>query len=259
MARIPRRLAVLGAVTLLGLSTLTIDPPVAHAASTATIDGARIHQPIDGFGFSEAFGRGAIMHGSGGLSTGRQREVLDLLLSRTTGAGLSILRLHIGSTANSSIQPANPGGPNATPRYVWGRDDDSQVWLAQQAKAYGVTRFYANAWSAPGYMRTNGDEVNGGTLCGLPGASCASGDWRTAYANYLVQYARFYAQEGITVNDLGFTNEPDYTTTYSSMRFTPAQATEFAKVIGPTLDETLAGPSTETNDAPQTSSLARRC
>jgi glucuronoarabinoxylan endo-1,4-beta-xylanase len=208
MARIPRRLAVLAAVTLLGLSTLTIDPPVAHAASTATIDGARIHQPIDGFGFSEAFGRGAIMHGSEGLSAGRQREVLDLLLSRTAGAGLSIPRLHIGSTVNSSIQPTNPGGPNATPRYVWDRDDDSQVWLAQQAKAYGVTRFYANAWSAPGDMKTNGNEANGGTLCGLSGASCASGDWRTAYANYLVQYASFYAQEGITVNNASIPTLP---------------------------------------------------
>lgn len=179
MARIPRRLALLAAVTLLGLSTLTIDPPVAHAASTATVDGARIHQPIDGFGFSEAFGRGAIMHGSEGLSAGRQREVLDLLLSRTTGAGLSILRLHIGSTANSSIQPTNPGGPNATPRYVWDRDDDSQVWLAQQAKAYGVT------------------------LCGLSGASCASGDWRTAYANCNHNANQRWTSGGGTLRSVG--------------------------------------------------------
>ena len=127
MARFPRRLAVFAAATLLGLSTFTIDPPEAHAASTASIDGARIHQPIDGFGFSEVFGRSATMHGSEGLSAQRQREVLDLLLSRTTGAGLSILRPHVGSTANSSIRPTSPGGPNATPRYVWDRDDDSQV------------------------------------------------------------------------------------------------------------------------------------
>jgi glucuronoarabinoxylan endo-1,4-beta-xylanase len=80
------------------------------------------------------------------------------------------------------------------------------------------------SWSAPGYMKTNGDEANGGSLCGLAGAACASGDWRRAYANYLVQYTRFYAQEGITIDDIGFTNEPDFTATYSSMRFTPAQA-----------------------------------
>jgi glucosylceramidase len=227
------RLSALTSAALLGLGLLVAGPATANAAATATVDGARTLQQIDGFGFSEAFGRADIMHGSQGLSSAKQREILDLLLSRTSGAGLSILRLGIGSTAQNSIQPSNPGGPNATPKYVWDRDDESQVWLAQQAKAYGVNRFYANAWSAPGYMKTNNDEAHGGTLCGLPGASCASGDWRRAYANYLVQYARFYAQEGITINDLGFTNEPDYTTDYSSMRLTPAQAVDFAKVLGP--------------------------
>ena len=226
------RLRALAATAVLGLGLL-VGPPSATAAATATVDGARTHQQIDGFGFSEAFGRAQIMHGSQGLSAAKQREIVDLLLSRSAGAGLSVLRLHIGSTTGSSIQPTNPGGPNATPRYVWDRDDESQVWLAQQAKAYGVNRFYANAWSAPGYMKTNGDEAHGGSLCGLSGASCASGDWRRAYANYLVQYAKFYAQEGITINDIGFTNEPDYTTDYSSMRFTPAQAVEFTKVLGP--------------------------
>ncbi|AXB42337.1 glycoside hydrolase family 30 protein [Amycolatopsis albispora] len=207
-------------------------PATAQAASPATIDGARRHQPIDGFGFSEAFGRAEIMRGSQGLSEPRQREVLDLLLSGA-GAALSILRLHIVSTPAGSIQPEDPGGPGAEPRYVWDGDNEGQVWLAREAKAYGVNRFYANAWSAPGYMKTNGDEANGGTLCGLAGTSCASGDWRTAYANYLVKYAEFYAGEGIRITDLGFTNEPDYTATYSSMRFTPAQATEFTKVLGP--------------------------
>lgn len=77
-------------------------------------------------------------------------------------------------------QATNPGGPNATPHYVWNGDDDGQVWLSKQAQSYGVSRFYANPWSALGYMKTNGDEANGGSLCGLSGASCASGDWRRA-------------------------------------------------------------------------------
>ncbi|MFI7129390.1 cellulose binding domain-containing protein [Nonomuraea sp. NPDC050153] len=218
---------------LLGAGAV-IDSPssTAYAASAATVNGAGVQQPIDGFGISEFFGRSAIMHGSQGLSAQRQREILDLLFNRTGGAGLSMLRLGISSTS-SSIQPTDPGGPNATPRYVWDGNDEGQVWLAKEAKAYGVNRFYADAWSAPGYMKTNGDEANGGSLCGLAGASCSGGDWRRAYAAYLVQYAKFYAQEGVTINDLGFTNEPNWTTSYSSMRFTPAQAVEFAKILGP--------------------------
>lgn len=203
--------------------------PNAYAATTATVNGATTYQPIDGFGFSEHFGRAAVMNGSQGLPAAKQREILDLLLNRTTGAGLSILRLGI----DSGIQPTDPGGPNATPKYVWDGVDKGQVWLAREAKAYGVNRFYADAWTAPGYMKTNGTDANGGALCGLAGATCASGDWRRAYANFLVQYARFYAQEGIGITDLGFTNEPDWTATYDSMRLTPAQAVEFTKVFGP--------------------------
>lgn len=220
------------AVAAMGAVVLVAGQRAAFAASAATINGSSVLQPIDGFGFSEAFGRTNAIRA---MSAQNQQQVLDLLFSPTSGAGMNILRLGISSTS-SSIQPTNPGGPNATPRYVWDGDDDGQVWLSKQAQLYGVSRFYANAWSAPGYMKTNGDEANGGSLCGLSGASCASGDWRRAYANYLIQYTKFYAQEGIPITDLAFTNEPNWTASYSSMRFTPAQAVELAKVVGPLAD-----------------------
>jgi glucosylceramidase len=229
MPRAPQRWSATALAAVAITSAVVLGHAPASAATTATIDGGTVLQPIDGFGFSEAFGRTGVIRS---LSATNQQQVLDLLFSRTTGAGMSILRNGISSTG-SSIQPTNPGGPNAAPRYVWNGDDDGQVWLSKKAQSYGVNRFYANAWSAPGYMKTNNAEANGGTLCGLQGASCSSGDWRRAYADYLVQYTKFYAQEGIPITDLGFTNEPNYTTDYSSMRFTPAQATEFTKIIGP--------------------------
>ncbi|MFC4586838.1 glycoside hydrolase family 30 protein [Sphaerisporangium corydalis] len=237
------------ALATLATSPAQAAPERASAPNAATrpesaspqiiVDGRERHQPIDGFGFSQAFQRAAVLHGAQGLSAEHQKEVLDLLLSRTTGAGLSILRLGIGSSVDRvydhmhSIAPTDPGGPDAPPAYEWDGDDGGQVWLARQAKAYGVKRFYADAWSAPGYMKDNGTDVNGGTLCGLAGTSCASGDWRRAYADYLVKYAKFYAQEGIRITDIGFTNEPDLTVSYASMRFTPEQAAEFVKVLGP--------------------------
>lgn len=199
------------------------------------------HQSIDGFGISQAFQRAAAMNGVFGLTPEHQREVVDLLWDKRTGAGLSILRLGIGSSPDDpydlmkSIQPVDPGGPDAPPRYEWDGYDGGQVWLAKQAKAYGVTRFYADAWSAPGYMKTNGTDNNGGELCGVPGTACPSGDWRQAYADYLVQYARFYAREGIRITDLGFTNEPDLTVSYASMRFDGPQAVDFVNVLGPTV------------------------
>lgn len=196
------------------------------------------HQKIHGFGFSQAFQRAAILQGVRGLSPSRRQEILDLLLSPEKGAGLSILRLCIGASADEvydhhkSIQPTDPGGPEAPPRYVWDGDDSGQVWLAKQAHAYGVRRFYASAWSAPGYMKTNGRDADGGTLSGSLGADSERGDWREAYAEYLIQYVRFYADEGIQITELGFVNEPEIARPYATMEMDPAQAVDLAKIVG---------------------------
>ncbi|GAA1101122.1 glycoside hydrolase [Streptomyces javensis] len=225
------RTALVGALAAALLPLIT-PSAAAEPLRGGTVDFGIHLQPIDGFGFSQAFQRADLMHGAQGLTPEHQREVLDLLLNRATGAGLSILRLGIGSSSDEvydhmkSIQPTDPGGPDAPPRYEWDGDDGGQVWLAKEARRYGVKRFYADAWSAPGYMKTNGTDAGGGTL---------KAEWRRAYADYLVRYAKFYRQEGVRITDLGFTNEPDLTTSYASMRFTPEEAVEVVKAIGPTV------------------------
>jgi glucuronoarabinoxylan endo-1,4-beta-xylanase len=201
------------------------------AASTVTVDPHRSYQRIDGFGISEAFQRSNILHGSRGLSEARQRQVLDLLFTRT-GTDFSLLRNGIGSSPTSendwmgSIAPDDPGGPDRPLHYRWDGDDNSQVWLSKEAMRRGVRRIYADAWSAPGYMKTNGSDANGGSL--LPA-------WRDAYARYLVRYIQLYASEGIPIDLVGFVNEPDIATSYASMQESPAQAADFVKVLGPAL------------------------
>jgi len=203
------------------------------ALSSITINGAIQYQTIDGFGISEAFGRANQLRTLSSVSD--QKRILDLLFNSSTGAGFTIVRNLLPSDANHTIEPNNPGSPTATPHYVWDNSSWGQVWLAQRARSYGVKQFYINAWSAPGFMKTNGDEANGGSLCGGPGASCGSGDWRQAYANYLVQYIQNYQSDGIPITHIGFVNEPDLKTSYSSMIMSPAQAVDFAKVLGPIL------------------------
>lgn len=209
--------------------------------SSITVDLTKTYQTMTGFGMSETFQRANQMHA---LSPALQRYSLDLLFNRTSGAGFSILRNGIGSSPDSSsdhmvsIQPKSPGGPTAAPKYVWDGNDNSQVWVSTEAvKTYGVSTVYANAWSAPGYMKTNNNDANGGSLCGVSGATCSSGDWRQAYADYLVQYITYYRELGVEITHLGFLNEPDLTTSYASMRSSGAQAADFIKVLRPTLDK----------------------
>src|SRR2546430_8800943 len=91
-----RRWTIVG---LLAAAALTIGPLSAAAANGAppgsgSVDFRSTLQPIDGFGFSAAFGRAALIHR---LPPDQQSQVVDLLLSPRDGAGLSIMRLSIGS------------------------------------------------------------------------------------------------------------------------------------------------------------------
>ena len=238
--RTGRRKAVSLAATLsvLGACALAVVVPSgpAHAADSASINGSTTYQTIAGFGASEAFGEAAtVMNAPSSV----QQQALADLYSPTTGAGLTILRNEIGATSGNTIEPNNPGGPNATPAYVplsQINQDMGQLWFAQQIKArYNVTDVYADAWSAPGFMKTNGAVANGGQVCGSPGASCSSGDWRQAYANYLVQYAKDYAAAGVPLTYLGPSNEPDFSANYDSMTMSPTQMASVVDVLGPTL------------------------
>lgn len=73
----------------------------------------------------------------------------------------------------NTILPKNPGGPDKKPTYIWDGRDSGQLFVAKEAVKYGVRTFYADAWSAPGFMKSTGNEANGGTLCGSVSRSLA--------------------------------------------------------------------------------------
>jgi O-glycosyl hydrolase len=231
-----RPLAAAAVVLAAGGLTLTAPASPALAASPATIDGAVQYQRIAGFGSSEAFGQASIIEDA---PAAVQQQVLSLLYSPQTGAGLTILRNEVGADPGETIEPTAPASPSAPPSYVSLQSIDNdmgQLWLAQAIRAdYGVRDIFADAWTAPAYMKTNDSTSNGGTLCGVPGATCTSGDWRQAYANFLVQYARDYAQAGVPLSYIGFENEANLAPDYDGMVMTPAQTADFADVLGPTL------------------------
>lgn len=132
-------------------------------AVTIAVDSSKTFQTIDGFGISEFYGRAGDIKN---LAATAQKKTLDLLFDPTTGAGFNILRNGIGSGPSSgfSIEPKSPGSPSAAPTYQWDGVDNNQVWLTQQAKTRGLKYIYADAWSAPGFMKTNGQDSNVRTI-----------------------------------------------------------------------------------------------
>jgi O-glycosyl hydrolase len=243
--RLPHSLIAAAAAIVGG--TLAVVPVVSAAAapasagssaasSSATINGAVRYQRIAGFGASEAFGQAATIMSAPAAT---QQQALNLLFSPVSGAGLTILRNEVGADPGNTIEPDAPSSPSAPPSYVTLQSIDSdsgQLWLAQTIKKdYGVRDVFADAWSAPAYMKTNDSTANGGTLCGVPDATCATGDWRQAYARYLVQYAEDYARAGVPLSYIGFENEANLAPDYDGMVMTPAQTANFAPVIGSAL------------------------
>ncbi|ETS78711.1 hypothetical protein PFICI_08564 [Pestalotiopsis fici W106-1] len=201
------------------------------AQTAITIDASTTYQTIDGFGFSQAFGRATEFKNA---ASATQKTALDYLFSTSTGAGFSIIRNRIGSGGSGdSIEPVSPGSPSSTPSYVWDGNDAGQFWFTQQAISYGVKTIYADAWSAPGFMKTSGSDTTVGYLCGTTGNTCSTGDWKQAYANFLVQYVKYYAAQGITVTHVGPLNEPDWTVSYSQMQISTDahEAIEFLPIL----------------------------
>jgi O-glycosyl hydrolase len=231
--------SLIASATLLGVTALTALGPSgpAAAADTATINGASTFQTITGFGASEGFGQASTIENA---ASATQTQALNDLFSPTSGAGLTILRNEISADSGGTIEPTAPSSPTATPTYLPLSsigNDQGQLWLAQQIKAdYGVTNVFADAWSAPPFMKTNDSTDNGGTLCGVPSATCSSGDWRQAYANYLVQYAKDYSAAGVPLTYVGPENEANLApTNYDGMTLTPAQTANFLDVLGPSV------------------------
>ncbi|KAL1867367.1 hypothetical protein Plec18167_008638 [Paecilomyces lecythidis] len=206
--------------------------------NTATIhvNAKQKYQEMIGGGCSGAFGIACQQFGSAGLSETNQQRVTQILFDENIG-GLSIVRNDIGSGADTdTILPQCPTTPDGPYNYVWDRSDNCQFDLVQAALKYNPDLYvYADAWSAPGCMKTVGTDINGGLLCGVRGSNCTH-DWRQAYADYLVQYAKFYKQEGIDISLLGAWNEPDFNpVTYSSMESDGFQAKDFLEVLYPTV------------------------
>jgi O-glycosyl hydrolase len=94
-------------------------------ANTITVDATQQYQTMDGFGFSQAFGRANDLYN---LPSTQRTHALDLLFSTTNGAGMTILRNRIGSGGSGdSIEPNSPGSPSANPTYTWDGSDTHQV------------------------------------------------------------------------------------------------------------------------------------
>ena len=189
------------------------------SAATNAVSWNDPRQSIDGFGISEAF------HQSRHLMNWPEADrarILKLLFSTEEGVGVSILRNIIGDggTWGNDMDGPTPTIEPAEGTWSWTGDED-QIWLMQQARKLGCSRFVSTVWSPPAWMKTIPTVQGGGSL---------RPEKYGAFAEYLSRYAREYKMRfGLNIYAVSLQNEPDLETKYSSCRWTGDQFRDFIK------------------------------
>jgi glucuronoarabinoxylan endo-1,4-beta-xylanase len=188
------------------------------AGIAATPD--HLRQQIDGFGFSEAFHMARAIKN---LSEKDQTDLLNLMFSPNGGMGYSILRNEIGEG------PLGAGERDGTVASIepkpsewnWTGDED-QIWLMNEAKKRGCTRFISSAWSAPAWMKSNNNTYDGELKPSM----------YQQYADYLAAYALEYKKQfGLDIYAISPQNEPGFIPKekYASCYWTGSQMAKFLR------------------------------
>ncbi|HOJ78884.1 MAG TPA: glycoside hydrolase [Bacillota bacterium] len=210
-----------GCFLLVLLLSVIVYIPIAstEASTTCNLNWDVEKQVIEGFG-----GSGAFRQAKNLLEYPEKDRnlILDLLFSQEKGIGLSIVRNIIGDGGDWG-KPIDGPSPSIQPQDgVWNwKGDEDQIWLMNEARKRGCTRFVSTAWSPPAWMKTNNSVIKGGEL---------RPDKYQAFAEYLAKYVQGYKEHhNIDIYAISPTNEPDLSTDYSSCLWTGSQLKEFIK------------------------------
>lgn len=216
------------------------DAPV---AATVVIDPAEVRQQYAGVGFSLDE---TSVSNLWKLTPEKREEAVRLLADPRTGAGLDRFRLTIGSPDLIEHLPfwsydELPAGvtEDFTLKYFSiQRDLDAHIIdTAKLIKKYNPkATFFASAWSAPAWMKTNNRFT--GEVALLPGSTTTyyqvgklRDDAINVFARYYVKYLQAYARHGIKVDALTLLNEPGIDVVYPAMDIDIAQQQKLALAI----------------------------
>jgi len=164
------------------------------------------------------------------LSKDKQAEFLKAYYDPNEGIGYSLLRTTIHSSDFSSASYTYiKEGDKALKTFSIDHDRQFRIPLIKQAiaAAGGKLTTFASPWSAPAFMKTNGNMLRGGSL--LP-------QYADAWATYYTKFIGAYEAEGIPIWGISLQNEPMAVQKWESMIYTAEQERDFLKDhLGPTM------------------------
>lgn len=209
------------------------------AGADVTLQWNNEEQTIDGFGVAQA-------GWSDYLYAHRKRnEIMDIMFGQN-GLRLNILRGEVfphydettfNTDANINLSLDDPFfdidfNNDANREAEATAQRNGQLWIMKKAQQeYGVNKFIFSTWSAPAYMKSNGD-TSGGSL---------KRSYYQAFADYLSNFCTAYEAAGIPVYAISPANEPEYAAPWSSCLWLPGTTTLGPFIVnnlGPKLAQT---------------------
>jgi glucosylceramidase len=208
-------------------------PKLAFTSTTPTgqiidVDSAKTYQTMDGFGYALTGGSAMLIHH---MAADKRAALLhSLFTTEGDGIGVSYLRLTVGSSDMNdhvySYDDIEKGltDPDMT-HFSLAPDETDVIPVLKEILAINPKiKILASPWSAPLWMKTNG-EAQGGVL--LP-------EDFPAYAKYFVKYIEGMKAEGITIDALTIQNEPLNEKNTPSMLMLDSEQDDFiAHDLGP--------------------------
>ncbi|MEU9153461.1 carbohydrate-binding protein [Streptomyces sp. NPDC048417] len=180
------------------------------------------------------------------LTPGERAKAIRLLVDPEHGAGLDRFRLTIGSPDliehlpfwSEDDLPAGVTEDFGLKHFSIRRDLDlhivDTIKLIQRYNPHAT--FFASAWSAPAWMKTNNRFL--GEVALKPGSSTdyyqvgkLRDDCIEVFARYYVKFVQAYARQGIRVDALTLLNEPGMDVVYPAMDISVAQQQKLALAI----------------------------
>ncbi|AGL14274.1 carbohydrate-binding protein [Actinoplanes sp. N902-109] len=213
------------------------------ADATVVVDPSQTRQRYAGIGFSLDE---TSVSNLWKLTPAERERAIRLLVDPRTGAGLDRFRLTIGSPDLIEHLPFwsyddLPGGVAedfGLRHFSIQRDVDlhivDTIKLIQRYNPRAT--FFASAWSAPAWMKTNNKFT--GEVALLPGSTSSyyqvgklRDDCIDVFARYYVKYVQAYARHGIKVDALTLLNEPGMDVVYPAMDISIAQQQKLSVAI----------------------------
>ncbi len=165
------------------------------------------------------------------LSKEKQQEFLTAYYDLEEGIGYSLARtpIHSSDFASKSHTYVQEGDKDLSTFNI-APDHKYRIPLIKQAiaTAGGKLPLYASPWSAPAYMKTNNNILQGGKL--LP-------EYYQTWANYYTKFIEAYEKEGMPIWGITIQNEPMAVQRWESMIYTAEEERDFLKnYLGPTME-----------------------